>query len=778
MNAAELIAALAPRAGSSMRPEVRRQALEELQRVFASSPARPPAWFDHELRRAGLQSEQVPVPVAKGLGWIALDDDEGERLWREQQQRGPLATALARLCKGKAHKYIARFPTGNPKRPWRYVYRYRGASPNSVLVESPLDSNKVLQVGAAIADSPVGEHGGHWVVTASHDDGTMTVRHDETHEERRVSRNTYNEFFRDLRDKHWKPREAEIERRVSMRNREMHESLDVLDAIVAAPPTRKSLKDLHRQVSLLSRRYPDHEVERALRTRLGVSSLPKSHSELIREIHLLHGYAEGVGVHNLDHALEGLAFDKEGLKRILRMRFLHAYINERHDDDQATDFVAGLPRFSLDQAPKEIDSIVAVALRGPKKRRLGSVKFVPFLRETLETRWADLQMSPGARKHEWILLKAELDKRRIAYEPPWFDKPPTFETPSFVGRPEAFGDVRHASDDRVYYADAVVKRIGPLVGYDLRMRVQGRVFAQALLNDQDTEAFRADHERRMGALRGHLSDVAKALEPVMQGMAESTAAAEREDAEILEFTKRQERHPLNANDYAEMVERHRDERDLRLRLRRQEARRQIMAALGIDPGMAGINSLLLTASIVAEAMPLCESIHPLVMPSARISRVEKTGRSHCSHDNQIVLTKLADRATLWHELGHAIEHDSPAIAKAARTLLIERSKGHPLVPLQLHGFGYEPDEHTYTDKWWSPYIGKWYEGAHRRTADGKTVITTEERKEAATSTEIVSMGVEAFVHDPVAFWKRDPEHFHFTVAVLAGRLGKRGEKWA
>ncbi len=34
------------------------------------------------------------------------------------------------------------------------------------------------------------------------------------------------------------------------------------------------------------------------------------------------------------------------------------------------------------------------------------------------------------------------------------------------------------------------------------------------------------------------------------------------------------------------------------------------------------------------------------------------------------------------------------------------------------------------------------------------------------------MGVEALLDDPVLFHHKDPDHFHFTVGALAGRLGK------
>lgn len=161
-------------------------------------------------------------------------------------------------------------------------------------------------------------------------------------------------------------------------------------------------------------------------------------------------------------------------------------------------------------------------------------------------------------------------------------------------------------------------------------------------------------------------------------------------------------------------------------------------------------------------------IHPDVAPRARVEGVElkksplEYWRAHCTHDNVVRVWQggVRDRKehgyrTLWHEFGHAIEHANPGITEAANTLRDERGKASGRKQLREveNCDSYADHEVTYEDKWTEgAYVGKWY--GHMG------------------STEVLSMGVEALLDDPVVFHARDPEHFHFTVAALAGRFGK------
>jgi hypothetical protein len=137
----------------------------------------------------------------------------------------------------------------------------------------------------------------------------------------------------------------------------------------------------------------------------------------------------------------------------------------------------------------------------------------------------------------------------------------------------------------------------------------------------------------------------------------------------------------------------------------------------------------------------------------------KNDRAHCGWNNAIALHAVPKEgsynSTLFHEYGHAIEHDHPDIRDAANTLRDSRSEGEKITNLhEFHkGRGYDDHEVSYRDKWRDEYTGKWY--GHLG------------------STEVLSMGVEALFADPVGFQAADPDHFHFTLGALSGLLGTR-----
>ena len=106
------------------------------------------------------------------------------------------------LEKGRTHKYLARFPTGNPKKPWRYVYEYRKSpwSGGAAVAVVPADPEKQIVVGAKFKDKAK-DHGGHWEVTEvkkvekTPEKGAhtlYTLKHDETGEPKTVAGHAYN----------------------------------------------------------------------------------------------------------------------------------------------------------------------------------------------------------------------------------------------------------------------------------------------------------------------------------------------------------------------------------------------------------------------------------------------------------------------------------------------------------------------------------------------------------------------------------------------------------
>jgi hypothetical protein len=146
---------------------------------------------------------------------------------------------------------------------------------------------------------------------------------------------------------------------------------------------------------------------------------------------------------------------------------------------------------------------------------------------------------------------------------------------------------------------------------------------------------------------------------------------------------------------------------------------------------------------------------PEVLPEVRIEVHPGMGRAHCSGNNVVRLDHVnPNDTTLWHEYGHAIEHDSKGITEAANTLRDERGKTTPVRRLEeIHPLGYKRYEQAYEDQWAHPYTGKWY--GHMA------------------STEVLSMGVERLLADPHNFHRSDPQHFGFVIAALTGKLGGR-----
>ena len=143
-----------------------------------------------------------------------------------------------------------------------------------------------------------------------------------------------------------------------------------------------------------------------------------------------------------------------------------------------------------------------------------------------------------------------------------------------------------------------------------------------------------------------------------------------------------------------------------------------------------------------------------VMADFAVFNTGRRSRAYCTHDNLISLGSHDAKKTLFHEVGHAIEHQSAGITRAAQALRDERGKTSMKRQLSKiyphHRYGRE--EVTHEDEWKNAYTGKFYEHG---------------------STELLSMGCEYLFTDPAGFYNQDPEHFYFTVAALTGKLGKR-----
>lgn len=139
-------------------------------------------------------------------------------------------------------------------------------------------------------------------------------------------------------------------------------------------------------------------------------------------------------------------------------------------------------------------------------------------------------------------------------------------------------------------------------------------------------------------------------------------------------------------------------------------------------------------------------------------RLTTSGAERSSMDatGTLDLAPYADRAEIFHELGHLTELRDPALYQAAvdwRAARGIRSFGcevvSPLLEL-VPELEYEPDETAVRDEFFSEYVGAVYDD------------------DSGASTEVFSTGIERF-DDPASMldlYRVDPEHFLFILGAL------------
>lgn len=117
-----------------------------------------------------------------------------------------------------------------------------------------------------------------------------------------------------------------------------------------------------------------------------------------------------------------------------------------------------------------------------------------------------------------------------------------------------------------------------------------------------------------------------------------------------------------------------------------------------------------------------------------------------------------DFYTIEHEIAHHIEFDNPSVVAKTRAYLEKRRNGEQWTKLQdLTGNeGYRADEISYRDEWeekgGSVYSGKRYDYLYQGHG----------------STELLTMGVQRYLTNPVLFAEQDPEYFDLVVDILRG----------
>jgi hypothetical protein len=109
-------------------------------------------------------------------------------------------------------------------------------------------------------------------------------------------------------------------------------------------------------------------------------------------------------------------------------------------------------------------------------------------------------------------------------------------------------------------------------------------------------------------------------------------------------------------------------------------------------------------------------------------------------EDYVIKEALYDGTVLAHEFGHCLEEAIPEIKEKCTDFLKRRTEG--LTPTKL----YEGrDEMGIKDSFVHHYVGKIYESG---------------------GTEVLSMGIQCLIDDPLGFYEKDPEHFKLTVELL------------
>lgn len=130
--------------------------------------------------------------------------------------------------------------------------------------------------------------------------------------------------------------------------------------------------------------------------------------------------------------------------------------------------------------------------------------------------------------------------------------------------------------------------------------------------------------------------------------------------------------------------------------------------------------------------------------------------------------------TVAHEAGHWLERHAPNVLQQSRAFLARRTTNEPLRPLKalLPRAPFNSDEYAKPDKFYSPYMGKYYPGfvdTLRKIPrlDDKQ-LRDDKVWDTVVASELISMGIELYITNPVQFAQQDPDTFAFIYDVLKG----------
>ena len=137
-------------------------------------------------------------------------------------------------------------------------------------------------------------------------------------------------------------------------------------------------------------------------------------------------------------------------------------------------------------------------------------------------------------------------------------------------------------------------------------------------------------------------------------------------------------------------------------------------------------------------------------------------------EGHVALMPNTSNSTIVHELGHWMEHAIPEITEMTGRFLKRRGKSELLSTLNAlkQSTSYDDRELAVKDKFIDAYIGKYY----GFSSLGRAFPGQKPGWDKIYASEVLSMGVQYLLEDPVKFAKEDPEMFDLIYDIL--RIGR------
>lgn len=166
------------------------------------------------------------------------------------------------------------------------------------------------------------------------------------------------------------------------------------------------------------------------------------------------------------------------------------------------------------------------------------------------------------------------------------------------------------------------------------------------------------------------------------------------------------------------------------------------------------------------------------LSSNQIDIVLFEGRSYFASGENAMYVNVSDGSGIVsivaHEAGHWLEHNAPGVLDKSRAFLMRRTKDEPLRRLKdiNPSVNFNDTEYAKPDEFYSMYMGKYYP-ANDSSLKNIPNFTEAQLKDDAIwksirSTELISVGIELFIRDPIEFAQKDPDTFAFIYDVLKG----------